>query len=73
MVWFKQVYASFFHERLGVAGLRYIVVVWRLQGGYLAIDTDSTRLQYVFTSVYPTIGVPLMSIALGEYLMYVTL
>mmetsp|Transcript_36369 Transcript_36369/g.67738 ORF Transcript_36369/g.67738 Transcript_36369/m.67738 type:complete len:1027 (-) Transcript_36369:288-3368(-) len=34
-------------------------------GGYLAIDTDSTRLQYVFTSLYTTIGVPLMSIALG--------
>ena len=53
MVWYEQVYATFFHERLAVVGLRYIVVVWRLQGGYLAIDTDITRAQYVFTSVYP--------------------
>jgi hypothetical protein len=35
-------------------------------GGYLAIKTNSNRAQYLVTSVYTTIGVPLMSIALGK-------
>jgi hypothetical protein len=35
-------------------------------GGYLAIKTESNRTQYVLTSLYTTIGVPLMSIALGN-------
>lgn len=35
-------------------------------GGYLAIETSSSRSQYVVTSIYTTIGVPLMSIALGK-------
>ena len=35
-------------------------------GGYLAIKTNSNRAQYVITSLYTTIGVPLMSIALGK-------
>lgn len=35
-------------------------------GGYLSISENSTTSQYVVTSMYTTIGVPLMSIALGE-------
>ena len=35
-------------------------------GGYLAIKVNSNRSQYVVTSLYTTIGVPLMSIALGR-------
>lgn len=35
-------------------------------GGYLSIEADSSNTQYFITSLYTTIGVPLMSIALGE-------
>jgi hypothetical protein len=36
-------------------------------GGYLAVKTSSNQVQYLVTSVYTTVGVPLMSIALGKY------